>query len=38
MPRGGGTMGWNVRGLAIFEIEGVSDERFNRRCPCIAHC
>ena len=30
-------MGWNVLGLAIFEIEGVSDERFNRRCPCIAH-
>ena len=37
MPRGGGTMGWNVRGLAIFEIEGVSDEPFNRRCPYITH-
>lgn len=30
-------MGWNARGLAIFKIEGVPDERFMRRCPCITH-
>jgi hypothetical protein len=27
-------MGWNARGLGIFKIEGVPDERFMRSHPC----